>query len=354
MNYILVGSVFPLLVIGTYMVWELREQNTAVMAVTTAYNDSKVEGGFTTELGSTTVSIPVYRVGQGLNYTLEELREWQRPDGPVRVGVQVGHLNNDKMPDELAGLSRNGAGAVFGQYNERDTVQVIAELVADQLRQSGILVDILPATVPPRYVADAFVSIHADGNQNTAVRGFKIAGPRRDYSGRSEALVRAINKSYGDVTGLPIDPSVSSRMTVYYAFNWPRFEHTVHPYTPAAIVETGFLTNAADRAFLLENPERSAAGITAGILQYRQNIPLPNPPPQRLVAPSFPLTGIVQCAEVRAERRNRTNVNHVCTPSITVEGVSYLLAPLDDVATSSFPYQATVTGTYQPIQTLDN
>lgn len=314
---------------------------------------TEIEEGFDDAPPLNTAELNEYRIGRGVGYTLTELQERQRPPGPLRVGVQVGHLDNESVPEELEGLTRNGAGATFGQYNERDTVAVIAQLVARELEQAGVVVDILPATVPPGYVADAFVSIHADGNPNQSVRGFKMAGPRRDYSGRSEQLVAALYDSYAQATNLPVDSSISRRMTAYYAFNWPRYEHAVHPYTPAVIVETGFLTNAADRAFLLNRPADAAAGIAGGVLAFLNNLPPPNPLPQSLLAPQFPLTGTISCAEVRAERRNRDDTTE-CVPAIVSDDVAYLLAAASTLATSSFPFTASVTGEYQPIQMLDN
>ena len=165
------------------------------------------EAGFEDE----SLSPEDYRFCQGGWYSLEDLRSWQRNPGPLRVGLQAEHLNNAEVPEELPGLTRNGATAAG--YNERDTVEVITDLTAELLEGEGITVDILPATVPPGYEADAFVSIHADGNLSSNVRGFKHAGPRRDYSGRSEALVAALYESYSQATGLPIDPSISRRMT---------------------------------------------------------------------------------------------------------------------------------------------
>lgn len=291
-------------------------------------------------------------VGRG-QYTIAELAAWERPAGPLRVGLQIGHLDNVAVPEELSGLTRNGAGAVSGPYNERDTMVPIVELAADRLRAAGIEVDVLPAVIPPGYVADAFISVHADGNPNEGKRGFKIAGPRRDYSGTSEALVEYLYNSYEAATELPEDFAISRRMTAYYAFNWPRYEHAVHPRTPAAIVETGFLTNAGDRNFLLNQPERAAAGIADGVLAFlnaevpRQATPLP------LVTPSLPLSGTVDCATVRVERRNREP--RPCEAALfDAAGNQYLLLAEEPIATSSLPYRATVDGTYYPAQVLDN
>jgi N-acetylmuramoyl-L-alanine amidase len=291
-------------------------------------------------------------VGRG-QYTIAELAAWQRPAGPVRVGLQVGHLNNENPPEELAGLTRNGAGAVAGIYNERDTVEVITEIAAEQLRAAGIEVDVLPAVIPPGYVADAFVAIHADGNNNSSVRGYKMAGPRRDYSGQAEALVEALYTSYEAGTDLPEDFNISRRMTAYYAFNWPRYEHAVHPRTPSAIVEVGFLTNPVDRAFMLNEAERAAAAISAGILSFLDENPDPVPTPLPLITPDLPITGTVACAEVRAERRNRDP--RPCEAALFDDaGNQFLLVADDPIATSTLPYEATVNGTYYPAQVLDN
>lgn len=322
--------------------------------ISTDFNQSFTatkEAGFEDE--PTSLQSLDYQFGQGGWYTLDELRNWKRAPGPLKVGLQVGHLNNDNVPEELSGLARNGAGATSAGYNERDTVKTITELVAKILEAQGISVDILPATIPPGYEADAFVSIHADGNPDSSIRGFKHAGPRRDYSGRSEALVSELYKTYAESTNLPIDPSVSRRMTAYYAFNWARYEHAVHPFTPSAIVETGFLTNPIDRDFLLNQPERVAAGIATGIINFLEKDSDPVPPPLSLTAPNLPLEGTVECAEVREERRNRSA--RPCEAALTdSEGNQFLLIAEPAIATSSLPYRATVDGDYMPVQMLDN
>ncbi|MBY0310319.1 N-acetylmuramoyl-L-alanine amidase [Patescibacteria group bacterium] len=57
-------------------------------------------------------------------------------------------------------------------------------------------------------------------------------------------------------------------MSGYYAFNWRRYDHAVHPQTPSAIVEMGFLTNASDRRLMTTEPGRVAQGIVGGILAF--------------------------------------------------------------------------------------
>lgn len=192
---------------------------------------------------------------------------WKRPPGPLRVGLQAGHWKLDEVPEELDGLQAS-SGAQGGGYAEQKTVLEIAERAKALLEAKGIVVDLLPATIPVDYVADAFVSIHADGSSSGNVSGFKIAGPRRDFSGKSEALVDALYESYGDATGLREDSNITRRMSGYYAFNWRRYDHALHPMTPAAIVETGFMTSATDRAVIVAKPQVAAEGIADGILDF--------------------------------------------------------------------------------------
>ncbi|HMA79131.1 MAG TPA: N-acetylmuramoyl-L-alanine amidase [Candidatus Paceibacterota bacterium] len=295
-----------------------------------------------------------YTLGKGNRYTLEELRTWQRTPGPTRVGVQIGHYQNDEVPEELAGLKRNGAGAVWGPYNERDTVEVVARQIVAELEANGIVVDILPATVPPGYEADVFLAIHADGNPNESVRGYKFAGPRRDYSGRSQVLVDALYDSYGGaITSMPEDPNISRRMTAYYAFNWARYEHAIHPYTPAAIVELGFLTNAADRALMRNQPERLAQAVAKGTLTYLTNPPAVQLSPQRFKEPAQPIVGTLTCVPLREERLRRADRYPCEAGVVTSSGAAYLLP---SVASTSpdLGRQVAVTGTFRPVQVLDN
>ncbi|MFW6210063.1 MAG: N-acetylmuramoyl-L-alanine amidase family protein [Patescibacteria group bacterium] len=345
---IVAGAVLAVVAAGGYHATVAEVALPLVASNTPSFTEQ--EAGFEAEPVAEATN---YRVGQGGWYTLAELAAWERQPGPLRVGLQVGHLENDQVPAELSGLTRNGAGATAAGYTERDTVAVIARLVAAELTAAGIAVDILPATVPPGYEADAFVSIHADGNANTSVRGFKIAGPRRDYSGRSAILVESLEAAYAAATELPQDPQITRRMSAYYAFNWPRYKHAVHPFTPAAIVETGFLSNPADRAFLINQPDVVAAGIAAGIQDFLAAAAPVEPSPASLAAPTLPLTGEVTCAPVRAERRGRDA--RPCEAALqTADGEHYLLVQDPAVATSTLPYPATVMGKYMPVQMLSN
>jgi N-acetylmuramoyl-L-alanine amidase len=192
---------------------------------------------------------------------------WQRPDGPPKIGLQIGHLDNQQLPNELEKLRKNG-GASAGGYTEAEVNQAIAEQTAEILKEKGVAVDILPATVPPGYWADAFIAIHADGSLDPYASGFKIAGPWRDLTSRSNKLVNLLEENYQTATQLNKDPNISRNMRGYYAFAWWRYEHSIHPMTTAAIVETGFLTNWGDRQLITQTPEIPAQGLAKGIIKY--------------------------------------------------------------------------------------
>ncbi len=191
------------------------------------------------------------------------------PAPQLRVGIQAGHWKESELPAELASL-RGATGASGSGWRELDVNLDIAQRVAGILRDKSILVDVLPATVPVAYKADAFVAIHGDANSNPSASGYKAASARwSQIPQKDDALVQTITSEYGAATGMKLHSgSITEDMRQYYAFNWPQLQHAVASTTPSAIVETGFLTTASDRKLLLEQPDRAAIGIANGILRF--------------------------------------------------------------------------------------
>lgn len=192
------------------------------------------------------------------------------PAGPVggRVGLQIGHWRAEELPEELAAL-RNQPGGSAGGYREVDINREVARQVEALLSARGVTVDILPATVPVAYQADAFVAIHCDANNNSGMNGFKLARFHSSViASRDDALLGAIEQRYGAATGQPLDPHLTNAMTGYYAFNGQAYRHAIVPTTPAVIVELGFLTNPRDRALLVGQTSTVAHGLADGILRF--------------------------------------------------------------------------------------
>jgi len=198
-----------------------------------------------------------------------EVEGWERPAGPPHVAIQIGHLETAQAPEELRAI-RGNTGAQQGAFTELEAMIVIADQTKALLEAERVKVTLLPVTIPPGFYADVFLALHADGSTNTSAHGYKIAAPRRDATGQAGDLVRLLEEKYEDATGLARDPKITWNMVGYYAFNWRRFEHAMHPMSVAAIVETGFLTNAGDRTIIVNAPEKSATGIADGVMAFLQ------------------------------------------------------------------------------------
>lgn len=197
------------------------------------------------------------------------LSEWKRPDGAAKVALQVGHWKNEEVPEELHRL-RGNTEAFGGGKSEWEVNYTIAHLTATLLEEKGVIVEILPATIPPRYWADVFIAIHADGNTDPLMSGYKAATPRRDYTGKAGKLLTMIEAAYEHATNLTKDTNITRNMKGYYAFSWWKYEHAVHPMTTSLILETGFLTSAADRKLIVDKPQVSARGLAEGIITFLQ------------------------------------------------------------------------------------
>jgi N-acetylmuramoyl-L-alanine amidase len=194
------------------------------------------------------------------------------PGAARRVGLQAGHWLNDQVPPELGRLQ---GGAVGGGKQEWEVNLDIAQRTAALLSASGIEVDVLPATVPEAYRANAFIALHSDGDPSGAGHGFKVARPGfSSLPDVDDHLVDVLNRVYGADTELPRDDDhISLRMRYYYAFNSRRYCHSVAPGVPQAIVEMGYLTSPIDRQFLLGDPDRLARGLSDSIQVFLGSLP---------------------------------------------------------------------------------
>lgn len=192
--------------------------------------------------------------------------------GPRRIGIQIGHWQTDNVPPELRRLEVQ-TGTTWNGITEQDVAMVVAVRVGDLLKSHGYVVDYLPTTVPQGYLADAFVSLHMDGDGTGENSGYKLAhGSRRGPY--EQQLLDDIKDEYGAATGLDYDPAhISRNMLGYYAFSWQRFRSATSPFTPSVILEMGFLSNDGDRALATEHPDVLAMGIANGIERFLSEVP---------------------------------------------------------------------------------
>lgn len=205
---------------------------------------------------------------------------------PRRVAIQAGHWRASEAPLEFPNLRFSTGASIFG-VNEVDIVLDVAQRLVVILRDRGYVVDLLPATVPPSYLADVFVSLHADSDVTSTARGFKIAhGTYR--SPHDKLLVQALIDDYYAGTGLPWNERVTADMTDYYAFAWFRYEHALAPHTAAAIVEMGFISHPLDRPVLTDEPDRVARAIAEGIGRFLDAVPRSTLFGEDIVVPTVP------------------------------------------------------------------
>ena len=189
-----------------------------------------------------------------------------------QVALQIGHWKMEEVPWELRALDQERQAQGGGKM-EWEVNLAIATETAKILEAKGIGVTLLPAILPSIYRADVFVSIHADQNPSLPyASGFKVAASAFDQSGEAKRLAQLLGEEYRKATWLTKESYIPASMPYYYAFNSSKFLYAVHPATPSAIIETGYLPNPRDRAVILTNPHMAAQGIAQGILKFLKEI----------------------------------------------------------------------------------
>ncbi|HEX2914900.1 MAG TPA: N-acetylmuramoyl-L-alanine amidase [Chloroflexia bacterium] len=218
--------------------------------------------------------LPVIKASTGSSQPTPKLKANFGSNNNPKVGIQAGHWLIASLPDELASL-RSQTGGSGGGVSEVDFNLDVARRVAALLKAKGIEVDLLPATVPVNYTADAFVAIHADAvTGGGGPGGFKLARSRfSPIPFTDDALMNSIYSTYGKATAMRRDDNITRNMTGYYAFNNRRRNYAVSKVTPAVIIETGYLTNSNDVSYMISHKDQIAGGIADGILNFLNNRP---------------------------------------------------------------------------------
>jgi N-acetylmuramoyl-L-alanine amidase len=193
----------------------------------------------------------------------------------LRIGIVSGHRGND-----------SGAVCDDGLTEAEINFNVVSYIVRD-LRTLGYTVDLLDEFDARlnNYQAVALVSIHANTCQDYGypVSGYLISAAAARITTRSvdDLLVECVAREYEAVSGLLRRPGVTRDMTDYHAFR------EIHPQTPAAILELGFMRT--DRDVLTSNPERLARGIVNGVLCFvepARDVLMPTAAPENTEPPA--------------------------------------------------------------------
>lgn len=178
------------------------------------------------------------------------------PNWARRIGIVSGHRGPNNDP---------GAVCEDNGLTEAEINFAVAQQVVRELRGRGYSVDLLDEFDPRlnNYQAATLVSIHANsclsyGGEGT---GFLVArAAARPAGGPDELLAECIAQYYQRATQLERKFSLTVDMTDYHTFR------EIHPRTPAAIIELGFML--LDRDLLLNQQDVLAHGIAEGVVCF--------------------------------------------------------------------------------------
>ena len=176
-----------------------------------------------------------------------------------RIGIVAGHRG---VYNDPGAVCKDG-------LTEREVNEVVAEKVVLHLRGLGYHAELLDEfdSRLKDYQAEALISLHVNDCKDYGeyVTGYLIArAAARAAGGADDLLVQCLGENYAQATGLRVRAGVTSDMSEYHSFV------EIHPYTPAAILEMGFLL--ADRRLLTERADIVARGVYDGILCFLAEI----------------------------------------------------------------------------------
>lgn len=202
-----------------------------------------------------------------------------------------------------AGHGGHDPGAINRENGERekDVTLAIAQAIRDQLVRSGRVRVALTRDddrflilqerygIARKLNADLFISIHADSAENDLARGATVYTLSETASDREAARLAArenkadmlngvnLGGQPSDVSSILIDLTQRESMNISVSFArllqreaapYVPFRNTAHrfaslmvlkaPDTPSVLFETGYISNAADAAFLASRQGRSA------------------------------------------------------------------------------------------------
>ncbi len=166
-----------------------------------------------------------------------------------------------------AGHGGTDSGAFSGGVAEKDVTLSICLSLEERLIAAGFTVEmtrrtdvyesvLARAAMANDWQADLFLSVHANAAQSAEATGTEVLS--YDEDGASGRLALDIAQAISSQLGLR-NRGVKVRRDLV-VLNSTRM--------PAVLVETAFLTNAADRGYLTGQPEAFAAAIAAGVFQY--------------------------------------------------------------------------------------
>lgn len=177
------------------------------------------------------------------------------PNYLQRIGIVSGHRGPQNDPGAVCPDGLTEASINFE----------VATRVVRSLRSLGYSVDLLDEFDArlDNYRAAALVSIHANTCRDFGERvsGFLVAKAAvRPSGGVDDLLAECIALHYGRIIGIERRFNLTRDMTDYHTFR------EIHPLTPAAIIELGFMKD--DREILTTRQDDMAQALVEGVLCF--------------------------------------------------------------------------------------
>ncbi len=191
-------------------------------------------------------------VEAGATQSALEAEEQAQNERDLHIGILSGHWE-DSIPGEVC---QDGT-------LESDVNQAIALQVQQELEDRGYIVDLFPEydLTMLNYEGAAFVALYSGSCAESPQppSGFSIGG---SFTAQNPELVdqlaTCLAQEYQQATGLPFTYEViNAEDASYHIFR------DISLNTPAVRLEMGSLKS--DRAVIIDNPEKAAQGIVAGI-----------------------------------------------------------------------------------------
>ncbi len=177
------------------------------------------------------------------------------PNYLQRIGIVSGHRGPQNDPGAVCPDGLTEASINFE----------VATRVVRALRGLGYSVDLLDEFDArlDNYRAAVLVSIHANTCRDFGERvsGFLVSKAAvRPTGGVDDLLAECIALHYGRIVGLERRFNLTRDMTDYHTFR------EIHPLTPAAIIELGFMKD--DREILTTRQDDMAQALVEGVLCF--------------------------------------------------------------------------------------
>jgi N-acetylmuramoyl-L-alanine amidase len=184
-----------------------------------------------------------------------------------KIVIDPGHGSLEPEPLGYLAGTKTKTGV-----REKDVVLTISKKLADYLRADGYMVYLTREDDASALIdiyrrvdfsnqagADLFVSVHANGDENPAMKGAEVYW----YEPQSRPLAEMIEADISAATG-------RAPGGVFYA----SFGVTRQTRIPAVLVETGYMTNPEESAGFADSLflEQCAEGIARGIARYAKSL----------------------------------------------------------------------------------